>query len=130
MARDHRHRQGRADRSPLSQAVKVGDLVFLSGTTGYAADGTIAHGDFGAQMRQVMENITTILEAAGSSLDRAVKMNVILARSADFAAMNEIYKTYFPDGKYPARTTIEARLAREALLVEIECVAEAREAGR
>jgi len=116
-------------RSPLSQAVKVGDLVFVSGTTGYTASGTIAHGDFGAQMRQVMENISAVLEAAGSSLGRAVKMNVILARSADFAAMNEIYKTYFPDGSYPARTTIEARLAREELLVEIECVAEAREVG-
>jgi len=55
---------------------------------------------------------------------------VILARSADFAAMNEIHKTYFPGGKYPARTTIEAKLAREELLVEFECVAEASDAGR
>ncbi len=112
-------------RSPLSQAVKVGNLVFVSGTTGYAADGRLARGDFAAQMRQVMDNIKAILEAAGSSLDRAVKMNVIMARAADFAAMNEIYKTYFADGNYPARTTIEATLAREELLVEIECVAEA-----
>ena len=112
-------------RSPLSQAVKVGNLVFVSGTTGYAADGSIARGDFAAQMRQVMDNIKAILEAAGSSLDRAVKLNVILARAQDFAAMNEIYKTYFAEGNYPARTTIEATLAREELLVEIECVAEA-----
>ena len=112
-------------RSPLSQAVKVGNLVFVSGTTGYTADGRIARGDFSAQMRQVMDNIKAILEAAGSSLDRAVKMNVIMAHAADFAAMNEIYKTYFADGNYPARTTIEATLAREELLVEIECVAEA-----
>jgi 2-iminobutanoate/2-iminopropanoate deaminase len=112
-------------RSPLSQAVKVGNLVFVSGTTGYTADGRIARGDFAAQMRQVMDNIKAILEAAGSSLDRAVKMNVIMARAADFAAMNEIYKTYFVDGDYPARTTIEATLAREELLIEIECVAEA-----
>jgi 2-iminobutanoate/2-iminopropanoate deaminase len=111
-------------RSPLSQAVKVGNLVFVSGTTGYTTDGRIARGDFAAPMRQVMDNIKAILEAAGSSLDRAVKMNVIMARAADFAAMNETYKTYFAAGNYPARTTIEATLAREELLVEIECVAE------
>jgi enamine deaminase RidA (YjgF/YER057c/UK114 family) len=57
-------------------------------------------------------------------------VNVILARSADFAAMNEIHKTYFPGGKYPARTTIDAKLAREELPVEFECLAEARDAGR
>ena len=112
-------------RSPLSQGVKVGALVFVSGTTGYTTDGRIARDDFAAQMRQVMDNIKAILEAAGSSLDRAVKMNVIMARAADFGAMNEIYKTYFADGNYPARTTIQATLAREELLVEIECVAEA-----
>jgi 2-iminobutanoate/2-iminopropanoate deaminase len=116
-------------RSPLSQAVKVGNLVFVSGTTAYAPDGSIAK-DFAGQVRQVMDNIKAILETAGSSLDRAVKMNVILARTADFAALNEIYKTYFAEGNYPARTTIEAKLAREELLVEIECVAEAREGGR
>ena len=122
-------RAGRT-RSPLSQAVKVGNLVFVSGTTAFGPDGSIAKGDFAGQMRQVMENIKAILEAAGSSLDRAVKMNVILARASDFAALNEIYETYFAEGNYPARTTIEATLAREELLVEIECVAEAREGGR
>jgi 2-iminobutanoate/2-iminopropanoate deaminase len=113
-------------RSPLSQAVKVGALVFVSGTTGYAPDGSLAK-DFDGQMRQVMENMKAILDAAGTSLDRAVKMNVILARAADFAAMNAIYRTYFAEGNYPARTTIEATLARPELLVEIECVAEAPE---
>ena len=116
-------------RSPLSQAVKAGNLVFVSGTTAYAPDGTIAK-DFAAQVRQVMANIAAILEAAGSSLDRAVKMNVLLARASDFAEFNEIYKTYFAGGNYPARATIEAKLAREELLVEIECVAEAPEDPR
>jgi 2-iminobutanoate/2-iminopropanoate deaminase len=118
-------RAGRT-RSPLSQAVKVGSLVFVSGTTAYAPDGNLPK-DFAGQMRQVMENIKAVLEAAGTSLGRAVKMNVILADAADFAAMNEIYRTYFADGDYPARTTIEAKLARPELLVEIECVAEAPE---
>lgn len=60
----------------------------------------------------------------------ARQVNVILATTSDFPAMNEIYKTYFAEGNYPARTTIEAKLAREELLVEIECVADATEGGR
>jgi 2-iminobutanoate/2-iminopropanoate deaminase len=83
------------------------------------------HADFKAQMRQVMENLKAILEAAGSSLDKVVKVNVILVRISDFAAMNEIYKEYFKEGTYPARTTIEAKLAGQDFLLEIECVAEA-----
>jgi 2-iminobutanoate/2-iminopropanoate deaminase len=116
-------------RSPLSQAVKVGNLVFVSGTTAYAPDGSLAK-DFAGQMRQIMENIKAVLEAAGTSLDRAAKMTVFLASTSDFAAMNDIYKTYFAEGNYPARTTIEAKLARAELLVEIECIAEAPEARR
>ena len=111
-------------RVPLSNAVKVGNLVFVSGTTPFGVDYQIAKGDFAAQMRQVMENIKEILAAAGSSLDRVVKVNVILTRIADFPQMNEIYKTYFKEGNYPARTTIEAALANKDMLLEIECVAE------
>lgn len=111
-------------RVPLSNAVKAGGLVFVSGTVGFAVDGQVARGDFGAQIRQTLDNVKAVLEAAGSSLDRVVKVNVILARAADFAAMNEIYRTYFREGNYPARTTIEARLMNPDLLVEIECVAE------
>lgn len=110
---------------PLSNAVRSGDFIFVSGTTPYAQDGTIATGDFEAQMRQVMENITALLESAGSSLDRIVKSNVILVRKSDFAEMNEIYRSYFADGVYPARTTIEAGLANPDFLLEIECIAEA-----
>ena len=111
-------------RVPLSNAVKAGGLVFVSGTVGFAVDGQVARGDFGAQIRQTLDNVKAVLEAAGSSLDRVVKVNVILARAADFAAMNEIYRTYFREGNYPARTPIEARLMNPDLLVEIECVAE------
>jgi len=110
---------------PLSHAVKVGNLVFVSGSTPFAPDGSIAKGDFGAQMRQVMENIKVILKDAGSSLERVVKVNVILIRISDFWAMNDIYKTYFRAGNYPARTTVEAPLAHPDFLLEIECIAEA-----
>lgn len=109
---------------PLSSAVKVGNLVFISGTTPFDKNHQVAKGDFRAQMRQVMENLKAVLEAAGSSLNKVVKVNVILTRVSDFEAMNEIYRTYFKEGNYPARTTIGAKLAGKDFLLEIECVAE------
>ncbi len=112
-------------RVPLSSAVKVGNLIFVSGMTPFAPDYQVAKGDFKAQMRQCMDNIKAVLETAGSSLEKVVKVNVILTRITDFEAMNEIYKTYFKEGNYPARTTTEAKLAGKDFLLEIECVAEA-----
>jgi len=111
-------------RVPLSPAVKIGNLVFVSGCTPLTVDYQIARGDFAAQMHQVMHGLTTLLEASGSSLDKVVKVNVFLARIRDFPEMNEIYKTYFKEGSYPARTTIEATMTNKDFLVEIECVAE------
>jgi 2-iminobutanoate/2-iminopropanoate deaminase len=108
---------------PVSSAVKVGKLIFVSGTPGYK-DGKLAIGDFPAQMKQVMENIANTLKAVGTGLDRVVKTNVMLTRAADFDAMNSIYATYFPDGKYPARTTVVvAGLPSPDFLLEIECEA-------
>ena len=110
---------------PLSNAVRSGDYIFVSGTTPFSKDRKIAVGDFEAQMRQVLENIKALLEDAGSSLGKIVKVNVILVRKTDFAAMNEIYRSYFNEGHYPARTTIIAELATDDFLLEIECIAEA-----
>ena len=84
----------------------------------------IAKGEFPAQMRQVMDNIRTILEDAGTALEKAVKFNVYLRDMADFSVMNEIYRSYFPDGRYPARTTMQAVLPGVDFLVEIDCIAE------
>ena len=109
---------------PLSSAVKVGNLIFLSGMTPFDSNHQVAKDDFNAQMRQCMENMKAVLEAAGSSLDKVVKVNVILTRITDFDAMNEIYRTYFNEGNYPARTTIEAKLNGKDFLLEIESVAE------
>lgn len=109
---------------PLSHAVKTGNLVFVSGTTPFYGERQMAKGDFSAQMHQVMKNITAILEEAGTTLDKAVKINVILTDIKFFQEMNAIYRTYFKDGNYPARTTIQAPLAVEGMLLEIECVAE------
>jgi reactive intermediate/imine deaminase len=110
--------------APLSQAVRVGSLVFVSGITPFAKELTLAKDDFPAQMRQVMENLTLILAAAGSSVDRVVKCTVILARREDWRAMNEIYRAYWPGKDFPARTAFEAKLPHPEFLVEIECVAE------
>jgi 2-iminobutanoate/2-iminopropanoate deaminase len=112
-------------RSPMSHAVKAGGLVFVSGTLPFKGDREIEKGVFATQMHQVMQNLKAILEDAGSSLDKAVKMTVALRHMSDFPAMNEIYRSYFKAGNYPARMTVESPLALEEFLVEIDCVAEA-----
>ena len=112
-------------RVPLSHAVKTGNLVFVSGITPFDMENRVAKDDFPAQMRQVMENLKCVLEDAGSSLDKVVKTLVVLKRTSDFASMNEIYREYFTEGEYPARTTIGISLAGQDFLLEIECVAEA-----
>ena len=111
-------------RVPLSPAVKIGNLVFVSGCTPFTVDYQIAKGDFAAQMHQVMHGLMSLLDSAGSSLDKVVKVNVFLARIRDFPEMNEIYKTYFKEDSYPARTTVEATMTNKDFLLEIECVAE------
>src|SRR4051794_20556905 len=93
---------------PVSSAVKVGKAVFLSGMPAFDANGKSAVGDFPAQMKQVMDNLTNVLKSAGADWSRVVKTNVLLMRASDFADMNRIYGSYFPEGKYPARTTVVA----------------------
>jgi reactive intermediate/imine deaminase len=110
--------------APLSPAVKVGNLLYVSGIPAYDENGKLAIGDFTAQMTQVMKSITGILKEAGGDWSRVVKVNVLLTRREDFEEMNRIYAAHFPDGKYPARTTaIVYSLPRPNFLLEIECVA-------
>ena len=109
---------------PVSNAVKVGRQVFVSGTPAYGAGGKVAVGDFKAQMTQVMNNISGTLKNAGTGWSRVVKTTVFLTRSSDFADMNRIYSSYFPDGSFPARTTlIVSGLPSAEFLLEIECEA-------
>jgi 2-iminobutanoate/2-iminopropanoate deaminase len=109
---------------PYSQAVRAGSLVFVSGQIPLdPATGTMVDGDIAAQTHRVFRNLSGILEAAGSSLDRVVRATVYLADMNDFAAMNEVYGTYF-SAPAPARSTIQAaRLPRDAR-VEIDVIAE------
>jgi 2-iminobutanoate/2-iminopropanoate deaminase len=106
---------------PVSQAVKVGKLVFVSGTPGYGGDRKVAVGDFSTQMKQVMENISAVLKTSGADWSRVAKTTVFLVRPGDFTKMSEIYALSFSDGKFPARTTVVlSSLPSPDFLVEIE----------
>jgi 2-iminobutanoate/2-iminopropanoate deaminase len=109
---------------PISQAVRSGNLVFVSGITPFDLELRVACNDFDAQMRQTMRNLGAILAASESGFDRILKCTVILARRDDWRRMNEIDAEYWTDGKFPARTAFEAPLPHPDLLVEVECVAE------
>ena len=110
---------------PFSDAVRVGDILFLSGKVGTIPGKTeLVSGGIAAETRQVMENIKVTLLHNGSSLDRVVKCTVMLADIRDWAAMNEVYARYFPTHR-PARSSFGASgLALDAR-VEIECIAAA-----
>ena len=115
---------GRASLNlPYSDAVRVGNLLFLSGTVG-AAPGTrqLVPGGIEAETRQALENVKANLEAHGSSLDRAVKCTVFLADINDFEAMNRIYREYFVRNK-PARTTVGVAALPLGARIEIDCIA-------
>jgi 2-iminobutanoate/2-iminopropanoate deaminase len=109
--------------APLSHAVKVGNLLFVSGMPPYYGNREFVKDDFAAQFHQSMKNLKAVLEDAGSSLDKVAKIVVYLTRESDFWPMNELYRQYFKEGDYPARTTIVCGLGVPVLL-EIECVAE------
>ena len=108
---------------PYSQAVKTENMVFVSGQIPIDPQtGEFVSNDVGEQTRQVLKNLSAVLEAAGSDLNNVVKTTVFLADMNDFAAMNEIYAEYFSENK-PARATVQAaRLPRDAR-VEIDCIA-------
>jgi 2-iminobutanoate/2-iminopropanoate deaminase len=109
-------------RVPLSQAIKAGEWIFASGQLGFTAPGTLAQGGIAAETRQVCENLKAILEAAGSSLDRVVKVTIYMADLAELMAMNAIFSEYFPVDP-PARTTFGCSALVAGARVEIEAVA-------
>ena len=114
---------GSLEGLPFSTAVRVGDLLFLSGQIG-TLPGTrqLASGGVAGETRQTMENIKTVLEFAGSSMDRVVKCTVFLLDIDDYAAVNEVYGTYFPVDP-PARSAMAASGLALGSQVEIECIA-------
>jgi 2-iminobutanoate/2-iminopropanoate deaminase len=108
---------------PYSQAIRANGFIFISGQVAFdPASGQLVEGDVAKQTARVLENLKAITEAAGSSLDKAVKATVFLKDMNDFAAMNETYARYFGHNP-PARSTVEvSRLPRD-VRVEIDLVA-------
>lgn len=108
---------------PYSQAIKAGGFVFTAGQVAFdPATGQLVEGDVARQTARVLDNLKAIIEAAGSSLDRAVKTTVYLKDMNDFAAMNEVYARYFPKIP-PARSTVEAARLPRDVRVEIDLIA-------
>ena len=110
-------------RGPLSPAVRWGDLVFISGQTGKMPGSGELPAGIAAQTTQALENVRALLEEAGTSMDRVLKVTVFVTRHEDIERMNEIYRTAFGDPP-PARScVVVAALPRRDAVIEIECVA-------
>ena len=108
---------------PYSAAMESGDLVFVSGQTPLdSATGKLVEGDIAAQARQSLENLKTVLGAAGLGFAHVVKTTIFLTSMGDFAAVNEVYKSFVGE-PYPARSTIAVAALPMGAKVEIEMIA-------
>ena len=108
---------------PYSQAIKANGFVFISGQIPLdPATQELVHGDVAAQTERVLQNLSGILKAAGSSLQQVVKTSVFLKSMSDFANMNEVYSRYFNQAP-PARSTVEVARLPKDVLVEIDVIA-------
>lgn len=105
---------------PFSNAVRVGDILYLSGQIGIGADGRLPDG-IEAQARQTMENIGAILRSAGRGWDDVFQCLVMLDNMADWPAFNRVYVTYFTPGRLPARSAFGADGLALGALIEVEC---------
>jgi 2-iminobutanoate/2-iminopropanoate deaminase len=107
---------------PLSPAIRAGAFVFVSGMVAInPATGERMHGTVAAETRQILAAMAQVLEAAGSSLGKVVKVNVLIYSMLEYNNMNEVYREFFPDDP-PARTVCGAKLSGGSK-VEIECIA-------
>lgn len=112
-----------AAAGPYSQAIRAGDLVFTAGQLGLdPATGEFAGPDVAAQAERALRNLEAILQAAGSGMDRLVKVTVFLADIGDWPAVNEVYARFVPE-PYPARSAFAVRDLPRGARVEIEAVA-------
>lgn len=112
----------RRKSAPYSDAVRIGDILFLAGQVGFNNDSLkIAQGGIKAEAKQALENIKDVLEANGSDLEHVAKCTVVLTDKNDFADFNEVFRQYFPKNK-PARTTFVADLMIDAK-IEIDVIA-------
>ena len=107
-------------RLPFSEAVRVGDMLYLSGQIGDRPDGTLPDG-IEAQARQTMDNIGAALKRSNLGFADVVKCTVMLDNMADWQAFNKVYVSYFPDGKFPARSAFGTDGLALGALLEVEC---------
>lgn len=115
--------QAPAAIGPYSQAVRAGNLLFLSGQIPLNPEtGEMVGDSAAAQTKQVMANLAAVLEAAGGSLSSLVKTTIFLQNLDDFGSVNEVYGAHFPDAP-PARATVEVSRLPKGALVEVEGVA-------
>jgi 2-iminobutanoate/2-iminopropanoate deaminase len=109
---------------PYTPAIKVGDFLYVSGQVGFKPGSTeLAGDDIETQVHQVLENVKSILTNAGYEMSDAVQCTVYLKDINDFTKMNQIYATYFAQGHYPTRTTVEVSNLPRKAKVEIAVVA-------
>lgn len=118
-----------AAHRPFSEVVRVGRMLYLSGQLGTDASGKLAPGGIAGETRQALENIKRVLEANGSSMDDVVKCTAMLADINDWAAMNEVYVTYFPH-HLPARSAFATNGLVMGGRIELECMATRTERTR
>jgi 2-iminobutanoate/2-iminopropanoate deaminase len=108
---------------PYSQAIRANGFVFVSGQVAIdPATQQVMNGDVAAQTDRALKNLSAILQAAGSGLEKAVRSTVFLKNMSDFAAMNEVYGRYFTSTP-PARSTVEVARLPKDVLVEIDVIA-------
>lgn len=107
---------------PYSQAVRIDELVFTSGQIALTPQGEMLEADVAIQTKQVLQNLSAVLEAAGSGLDHVVKTTIFLASMDDFATVNAIYAEAFGTHK-PARSTVAVKTLPKNALVEIDAIA-------
>src|SRR4051812_20091062 len=107
---------------PFSDAVRVGDTLYLSGQLGIGADGKLPDG-IEAQTKQALENVGAILKRAGLGYGDVFHCTAMLSDMANWPAMNTVYVTYFPEGKRPARSAFGASGLALGALIELECQA-------
>jgi 2-iminobutanoate/2-iminopropanoate deaminase len=114
---------GPAAIGPYSQAIRANGFLFVSGQVAIdPVTNTLVSGDAGLQTDRVLQNVTGILKAAGSGLEKVVRTTVFLKNMGDFAAMNEVYAKYFPAAP-PARSTVEVARLPKDVLIEIDVIA-------
>lgn len=108
--------------APFTPAVKVGNMLYLSGQLG-TDKGKLVEGGIGPETKQALTNIRTVLEANGSDMEHVVKCTVFLADMKEWPAMNDVYRTMFTAGKYPARSAFGTTGLANNARTEIECMA-------